>query len=121
MQALRLLAVDRHQVLRVVRREWRVKSDQSLALPGLGNESLSSAGHFLQLVSRLILNHELKAAERSESVDRGWQRGKDNGSGNPKQSGTNTVQDGGCRVSVAFALRIWLERNEDESLVGRTS
>src|ERR1700694_5017700 len=117
MQALGLLAVDRHQVLRVVRRKWRVKSDQILALARLSENHLGGCRQFLQFVSGLILNDELKTAERSQPVDCRRQGGKDNGSRDTEQSGTNTVQNRGCRVSVAFALGVGLERNKDESLV----
>src|SRR5882762_9027355 len=65
----------------------------------------------------LILDNELKTAERSQPVDRGRQRGKDYGSRDSEQFGAHTVENGRRGMSLALALGVGFERNKDEALV----
>ena len=72
MQALRLLAVNGHQILRIVRRKRREKSGQFLILSGLLHQALGCAGKLFEFVPSLILHHELEAAELTQSLNRRW-------------------------------------------------
>ena len=109
-QALRLLAIDGHQILRIVRGERRDTADQIFALRLLagscrGLHSASSS----QRVRRLILHYELESAKLSQALHGRGKRGKHDCPRNRKQTGTDAVQNCRRRMLLALALGIWLQ------------
>src|SRR5579862_5014869 len=92
-----------------------------LALRGLLYQSLGCAGQFIKLMVCQILYHELETAKLSQALNCGGECCKHNRAGNAKQPRTYAVHNGGRGVLFAFALRIGLERHENDSLVCRRS
>src|SRR5271170_7564356 len=117
MKALRFLAVNGHQILRIVRGKRRKQPGQVFALPRLLQNSLRGAGQFLELMRGLILHHKLKSAELAQTLNWRRQRGKHDRSRNSKHSRTNAIKNRRRRMRVAFALRIRFQRNENDSLI----
>src|SRR5579864_610434 len=117
MQAFGFLAVDGHQILGIVGGVCRVESDQLGTLRGLPDDAVGCAGQFFERVRSLILHDELKAAELAESLNRRRQRREDYSALNPKQLWSNAVHNRCRGVLIAFALRVGLERDEDQSLI----
>src|SRR6202034_3968205 len=111
------LAVDRYQILRIVRRKRRKQSNQVLSLSRLPHQPLRRGGQFFELMRRQILHHELKSAELPQSLNGRWQRRKYNRARYSKQPWSDSIHNRRRGMFLAFALRIWLQGYKDISLI----
>ncbi len=118
---LGLLAIDLHQLLRIVGRIAGEQSGQIGTLPAAGHDLVRNGVQVLQRVAAQVLQLELESAEAADAVDRRRLKGHHDRSGNAEQLWRNTRHDVAGRMSLAFAVVNRLQRSEDQSVVRRTA
>ena len=96
-QGLRLLAVDRDQQLRIVRRVAGIEVDEFLVLPAGSDDLVGDAIEIGQRIAAQVLQFKLESAKVAHALNGGRLEDRDHAPGNPEELGRETL----AKISAA--------------------